>query len=457
MERQDAIHAQPHWRDAAVVTLRCTLAAVAALFLLVASMAAPAHAAAPAGLNACSASSATAGSTGTEQSGATNARITLNTASAAPGSQIVVRGTGWPASAQVVIGVEHFLQTDGVVNTFDGVARATATAAGAFTAPAFIFPVGMCGALPRPGSVAQIVAHTPDQKTRATAPIAVVQTPTLNVSLTTSNIAPGTSAIPVEGEDWEPGGATSLVVAMERPDCAPSNAIDYLRCFTSLSDAPALVVHAGADGRFSASVPLSSAVAPGTSMHVLASVSAPPYGDLVLVSGWFGIAPLKVVPTLALDQQAGPAGTTIAVSGDHWPAGKTVIVEYCRSEAVSQGIEGRECNQWPQGLVVTGYAQALGEATVNASGHLSTRVSLPPNARPGPVMFQVRVKIATPADNSYFIYTRTASFTVTQANLLQKLNMKFPWWPFAAAGAVLLLLSGLVLWRRGAFRARAAR
>jgi hypothetical protein len=196
---------------------------------------------------------------------------------------------------------------------------------------------------------------------------------------------------------------------------------------------------------------------PGTGVQVRATVASPPYGDLVLQSEWYGAIPLSIAPTLALDRQTGPAGTTVAVSGYHWPSGKSVIVEYCRSEAVSQGPEGPECNQGSLGLVTTGYAQELGEADVDASGHISTSVTLPNNARSGPVMFQVRVKIADPADDIYAIYVQTASFTVTEAGPPQPAQATSPWWPFAVAGAVLVILAGLVRWRRGALRVRSAR
>ena len=241
------------------------------------------------------------------------------------------------------------------------------------------------------------------------------------------------------------------MAATTQPNCAPATSIDVVRCLTALPDAQAIEAHAEANGHFSINVPIPPALAPGTSVLVRAAINAPPYGDLVLQSAWYSVIPLSIAPTLTLDRQTGPAGTTVAVSGNHWPSSKLVIVEYCRSEAVSQSPEGIACNQGSLGVVTTGYAQELGETTVDTSGHFNTHVTLPSNARPGSVMFQVRVKITDPTDGIYAIYAQTASFTVTKVKTDQQATA--PWWPFAAAGGILVILIGLVLWRRGALPA----
>ena len=181
MERWDVTYTSAHRQGSVRLVARYTLSAVAALFLLVASVTTPAHADAPTAPSTCSASFALDSSDAPKASGA-DAKITLNIASAASGSQIVVRGTGWPTKAQVVIGIDHFVQTNGVTNAFDGVSHATVTSAGTFTAQTFTLPFGMCGALPRAGTVAEIVAHTPDEQTRVTAPLSIVQTPTITVA-----------------------------------------------------------------------------------------------------------------------------------------------------------------------------------------------------------------------------------------------------------------------------------
>jgi hypothetical protein len=145
---------------------------------------------------------------------------------------------------------------NGVVNAFDGVSGATVTAAGTFTAPTFTLPRAACGVLPRAGTVAQIVAHTLDGSTRVTVPLSIAQTPSITVPLASSTISPGTTIIPVNGSDWAPGSAVRLVAATRQPDCTPPTTYDQARCVTALPNARTVVAHAGANGRFSADVPL---------------------------------------------------------------------------------------------------------------------------------------------------------------------------------------------------------
>lgn len=455
MERRDGMNRSASRQVIVVQRAWRAIVAVATLVLLVAYGASPAQAATPLAPGTCSASFV-ATSFGSAAASVSGARITLSTASAVSGSRIVVRGTGWPAKAQIVIGINHVVQADGFVNAFDGVSTATATSSGTFTAPAFTMPTGRCGAQLRAGSVATIVAHTPDYKPSVSAPLSIAQTPAITVPLDSSNITPGTTTIPVHGSDWSPGSAVSLVAATDDPNCSRATVYDLARCVAALPDAKTVVARADSRGRFGVSVPLPLAMQPGVSVTVRAAISSPPYGDLVFHSAWYGVIPLTVTPTLTLDRQIGPPGATIALRGDHWPAGKSVIVEYCRSEAVSQSQNGKECNQGALGLVVAGYAQELGEADVDTLGHFSARVTLPANARPGSVMLQARVKVTTSADSLYSIYIQTASFNVAKVSSVAPVQMTAPWWPFAAAGTVLAVVLGLVFWRRRAGRLRSA-
>lgn len=446
------------WRRSLAITMRLAgirlaSAALAALalpmFLLLAGAPSPAHAAQ--GRRGSCGASVAPGSPATARTWATSARITLNTGSAASGTQIVVSGTGWPAGAPIVVGVAHFVQTDGLVNAFDGLAQATATAAGTFTAPVFTFPRGVCGVAATAGTAAQVVAHTADGSAdgaiQASAALSVVQTPTVAVGLPFYTLPRGASSILVSGSVWAPGSSVSLVAAGATPGCTPDTAFDSIRCLAPLPGAQPVVAVAAADGRFTSSVPLPSGLLPGTVVTIRAAISAAPYGDLLLQTDWqAGLLP-AVAPTLTLDHATGPAGAQVTLSGDRWPASQTLVVEYCRADAVSRTTTGSACNQNAHGLAVTGYAQRLGETQIDGSGHFSLRVSLPANARPGAILFQARVTSGPP---QLAVYTQTAPYMVGTAVASP---LAAPRWAGLVAGAVLLALAGLgfLLWRRGWF------
>jgi hypothetical protein len=428
----------------------CALATLAALCVLLAGAAMPVHAAASTLPRSCGASAATGRiASASVPVYATGARISLNTASAVAGTQIVVRGTGWP----------HFVQTDGSVNTFDGLVRATATSTGAFTAPMFMLPRGPCGIPPRAGTTVEIVAHTLDGRIQALATLAIAQTPTIEVGLPSSTLPRGATSIPVSGSAWVSGTSVSLVAAGFPPDCHVVTPNDYVTCVTPLSDAQPVTAVAAADGGIESNVPIPPGVPPGTLVMIRAAVSASPYGELVLRSDWQAKRLPVVAPTLTLDHAAGPAGATVVVKGDQWPANQQVTVSYCRREAMSQGTLLPQCNQGAQGTVVTGYAEELGEAGTDTSGHFTLQVILPANARPGAITFEAHLANQVPAAD---VYVQTTAFMVTARTAASPPSPPSAplGWPFAVSSAAVLAvlaLTGILLWRRRWLRLHVAR
>jgi hypothetical protein len=267
MQTRTATPARAHrWRlTGAAVSLSCALAVLATLCMLPVAAAALGHTAAPATLpRGCGVTMATGRVAAASVPGyATRAQISLNTASAVAGTQIVVRGTGWPGGVPMTIGVEHFIQTDGFVNAFDGLVQATASATGTFTSPMFLLPGGTCAILPRAGTTAEIVAHTPGGGVHASAALSIVQTPTITVGLPQLTLPRAATAIPVSGSVWVPGTSVSLVAAGFPSDCHVATANDSVRCVTPLSDAQPDIAVAEADGRFGINVPIPPGVLPG--------------------------------------------------------------------------------------------------------------------------------------------------------------------------------------------------
>jgi hypothetical protein len=130
------------------------------------------------------------------------------------------------------------------------------------------------------------------------------------------------------------------------------------------------------------------------------------------------------------------------------------VVSYCRREAVSLGAVGPQCNHFAEGLVVMGYAQELSEADTDGSGQFALRVMLPANARPGATTFEARLAGQPLAAD---VYIQTTSFTVTstvtRAGAPQPAGL---WWLFGAGSAavlaMLIILAGILLWRRRRLR-----
>jgi hypothetical protein len=313
----------------------------------------------------------------------------------------------------------------------------------------FRLPDGMCGILPRAGTTAEIVAHTPDGGIQAAAALAIAQTPTIEVGLPSSTLPSGATSIPVSGSAWVPGTSVSLVAAGFPPDCHVVTAYDFVSCVTPLSGAQLVIAVAAADGRFASSVLIPPGVLPGTLMTIRAAVSASPYGELVLRSDWEAQRLPIVAPTLTLDHATGPAGATVVVAGDQWPASQRVVVSYCRREAMSwsQAALGPQCNHSAQGLVVSGYAQELGEADTDASGHFALQVILPANAHPGAITFEARLASQAPAAD---VFVQTAAFTITVTNAVSPSSARLGWSFAVGSAAVLAVLSltGILVWRR---------
>lgn len=447
-------HAANEFGDRSVAPL-ATLATLAILCVLLVGAAPPAHAA-PATLPRSCGATAVTGliASASVPEYATDARISLNTASAVVGTQIVVHGTGWPGGVPITIGVEHFVQTDGFVNAFGRLVQATATPSGTFTAPMFRLPRGMCDVLPRAGTTAEVVAYTSGRGIQASAALSIAQTPSIVVGLPPLTL-PG-DAIPVSGSAWVPGTSVKLVAAGIPSDCHVVTAYDTMSCVIPLAGAQPVVAMAAADGRFGSNVPIPPGVLPGTWVTIRAAVSESPYGELVLRSEWQAQLLPLVAPTLTLDHATGPAGATVVVTGEQWPANQRVVVSYCRIEAMSQGPAGPQCNQSAQGLVVTGYAQELGEADTDASGHFALQVMLPANAHPGAITFEARLASQTSAAD---VYVQTAAFTVTVTPAISPPSARLGW-SFAVGSAAVLavvFLTGMLLWRRRRLRRHVAR
>ena len=158
----------------------------------------------------------------------------------------------------------------------------------------------------------------------------------------------------------------------------------------------------------------------------------------VLCSNWQAQQLPSVAPTLTLDHATRPAGATVVVMGDHWPASQRVVVSYCRSEAMSwsQSALSPQCNHSAQGLVVTGYAEELGVADTDAAGHFALRVVLPANARPGAIAFEARLASqALEAD----VYVQTATFTITVTTAVSPSSARLGW-SFAVGSAAVLAI-----------------
>lgn len=310
------------------------------------------------------------------------ASITLSRTQGPPGMSLVVSGSGFPAGAPLLLDVD-FAQTDGtLVPLMSAGVRPTVGPDGSFQTSPFPLPYEPgCG--PAPSTKIVFVAHTSDDAVSATAPFVYTPAPTLQ-SDSQEQVKPN-FAVTLSGQNWEPNEQvtiTSGILATPILSCPPT--VPPI-CDTPASPAPAATIQVTADaqGNLSFSYALPGGLPPRTGVLVRATGTGPRYGTIEATPIEFLIRPSDD-PTIALSRTEGEAGVAVVVRGDHWYPGDPVTIEYCRGQNTSIAPGEPRC--------LGNTTQWLGQTTVDAAGRLNATVSLPTNARTGPVLIQARVE-----------------------------------------------------------------
>lgn len=331
---------------------------------------------------------------GATQSGAS---ITLSRTRGPAGMSLAVSGQGWPTGATVVLDVD-MKASDGTLYVMTSTAVQTVVATdGTFQTRTFAMPAlqGCApGAPGGPSTDVLFVARTSDGAVLVETPFSYTPQPTLE-SRAGQQVRTDV-ALMLTGVNWEPGERVTITSAT----LSASQALQVPAASGTL--VPSATAHTTANslGEISLTYALPDGLPPRSGVLLQATGTGPLYGTVMAQPIEFLIRPV-VDPTITLDRAQGVAGARVVVRGEHWYPGDTVQIEYCRGQDTVPAPNESRCP--PEA------SEPLDFATVDASGRFSQAVSLPTNARTGPITIQARVP------NDIFglaVYAQVAPFEI---------------------------------------------
>jgi hypothetical protein len=317
-------------------------------------------------------------------------------------------------------------------------AQGTAGADGSLSLPQFRAPVMQtCSSLggSADGGDALFLVHTLDGRVRAPLMftyLAYLLAPQISTPGVGQTVSPGLR-LTLNGTRWEPNERVTIT-----PMRAPWNPAPQQ--MPAWQPIPSSVVSVTADSQGAFSVTLPALDEPAeTQITVFAEGSGPRYGDVGVYGNYYVLLP-KVYPTLHLDQRGVYAGGSVTVSGDHWPANVSGVVEYCRGQEGLPDMVGLRCLG----------GQHLGAFQTDSSGHFSVTTHLPANAALGPITIQALIPTA-PFGLIVYAQGQPLSIVPIFAEAHPRLARLLGLAPYLAGALVLLLalaVAGVVLIRR---------
>ncbi len=317
--------------------------------------------------------------------------IWLNHRSGPPYGSLVISGSGWPADTAIIIDAYGDDSSDQAVLGQAALVRATTNADGTFQTASFAAPnfqtCGIGANYGEPGQFVLFWAHTSDNQVRAEARFDYVNDVIFSPGDDITGITPGTM-IPISGYTWIPDEVVTVTTSLLQVE--PNN--------TSAESSGEAPVHLTSNGQglFTTEILVPNDLAPPTSFVVGASGVDPAYGTITATPLVFPILP-KVAPTLTANLAQGYPGTQVTLRGANWLPG-SILAEYCRGQNSENPVE-LDCNP-----IVS---EGLGFSVVH-SGAFTIQVTIPENARPGPITIQVRAQ----SDILPGIYVVAVPFTV---------------------------------------------
>lgn len=325
----------------------------------------------------------------------TGASITLSRTRGPAGMSLTVSGQGWPTGATVVLDMDT-KASDGTLYVLTSTVSQTVVAADStFLTRTFATPTLVQSCMPgAPSNDVFLVARTSDGAVLAEAPFSYTPQPTLESRA--GQQVKSDVAVTLTGENWEPGERITITSAT----LSASQALQFPATGGTPVPSATARATANAQGEISLTYALPNGLPPRSGVLVQATGTGPLYGTVTVQAIEFLILP-AVDPTITLDRGQGVAGVRVVVRGGHWYPGDTVQIEYCRGQDTVPAPNEPRCP--PEA------SQPLDYATVDASGRFSQAVSLPTNARTGPIMIQARVP------NDVFglaVYAQVAPFEI---------------------------------------------
>ena len=363
----------------------------------------------------------------------------LSRAQGVTGTALDVTGSRWPAGATVTI--DAYESRNGTTYIASpNLAQGPVSADGILRLPQFRAPMIItCSSLggSADGGDVLFLVHTLDGHARAPLMftyLAYLLAPQISTPGVGQTVSPGLR-LTLNGARWEPNERVTITSMRAPWDPAQQQMPAWQPIPTS-----AVSVTADSQGAFSVMLPALDEPAE-TQITVFAEGSGPRYGDVgVYTSEYEYIMLPKVYPTLHLDRSGVNAGGAVTVSGDHWPAGVSGVVEYCRGQAGQPGMVGLRC--------IGG--QHLGAFQADRAGHFSVTVHLPANSSLGPITVQARIPTA-PFGLIVYAQGQPLSIVPTFAQAHPRLTRLIGMAPYLAGALVLLIalaVTGVVLVRR---------
>lgn len=389
----------------------------------------------------------------------------LDRAEGTAGTLLTLAGSGWPANAH--ISMDAWFHSNGQLwyGGSDLVAAKT-TASGALPPTQFRL-LDVCSAIaqhvPQPGSATILLAvHTAEanvQTVRARQPVVftylspptvAVRSKTLSDPYEEANAHVG-DVVPFRLSGWTPGTHISIS-AVNVPWRTPPPWASRPEPLSPSGATSVTTIIADRTGGVAFSVTLPDAP-PTSSVSFWLHANDARFGDIGFIgSPAYFILP-KILPSILVANDTTTPGGALYIAGDNWLPNQQVVIEYCRGQT-NDAQDTLYCDFFA--------AQALVTLQSDNTGHFYAEVSLPSNARLGPITVQARIaaaRISAPlvdAQQSVFAQAEPVTIVPPVIHLTYaQLHPRREWliehaWYFGGGALLVLLgaaLGALATWR----------
>ena len=333
------------------------------------------------------------------------ADIWLNHSSGPMNTPLIINGGGWPADTPITIDAYGDDSSGHLVLGQRALVQVMTHADGTFQTTPFLAPIDQtCGMGANYGYAGQFVsffAHTHDNRVSAQVTFDYVDVFLSSPQTNDTSVPPGTT-ISVSGYTWIAGEHVTLTTALTE---GPTQEALENASVTEPSGEPALHLTANAKGSFTAEVVIPKTLIPPAGFVVGATGFDSAYGTITATPLVFLVLP-SAAPTFTASSARGYPGTVVTLHGANWLPG-SVAAEYCRGQTSGNPVSlyspdviaDLSCNPL--------LSEGLGFTLVHG-GVFSMKITLPPNARPGPITIQVSAQ----SDIAPEVYVQAVPFTV---------------------------------------------
>jgi hypothetical protein len=319
--------------------------------------------------------------------------IQLNQTLGTADTSLVINGADWPGDTAVIVDAYGYNSNHQLVLGQTPLVRATTGSRGTFQTAPFLAPTsfgcsGQMASYGEPGSVVIFRAHTRDNQVSAEVRFNYDLSPELTITPSTDSsgtaILPG-STFPIMGEGWEAGEWVTVTAGITHG--LSQEILDNTSAVESSGEVPTRI-KAGRSGEFTIQTVVPRGLTSTNAFVVSATAIGPIYGTITAPPLIFNIQP-TVAPTLKANRAQGYPGATVTLTGANWLS-PGILAEYCRGQTDNNSLG----NIWPYEIPYLSCdpdaSQGLGDTAVNSSGRFTIKVTIPDNARPGPITIQVR-------------------------------------------------------------------